>query len=520
MKKSALFCFRGILVLLFVLASGSLCVRAEERADSFTATKIGDTVLTYGDDMRYSTRLYMFADEDSCAPCAQMLSDITHAVANRKDVQTIVFLRARGEAAAEHFREEYGLSFPVVFDAAMAYRKLYRVVRSPVLLLTDRRGVVTFIGNPGAAWSIPALLQALENRQNNKSTGESLTRVSQKVVHHSDGTPIDNWHAQFGTRVRGRDEFVIWDFMSKILLWVNGQGKILKYHYISEFPENHGMTVPRPIFFAGEASPDRIPFLNLNFIDITATMYNVHRNSFTLERLWDVPPPDSLHINPTAAFRLSDTTFLIPYLYSDRSVLRRYPDTYAAVIVDSAGKITSTIGRFEAYNVSRYVVNYLMQSFCTDDKGNIYMTETFSDTIRVYNPAGRHIRNIACDYDSTLWYYAWREDFEVLYEDSPVEEIMKPSDIITKVAGNNGLFYDVPGQQVYVVYQRKVITPSGNTWYRFFLHRPVEGGKKVRRDLALPGDAKPIHVENGLVYCTENLDGVLNITVYKIPDWL
>lgn len=520
MKKFPCSYFRlGLVGALFVLCTLSL--RADDQMSLYTTNVIGDTVLTYGDDNRYTARLYAFVDGDSCSTCMQALASIARVLSERKDVQIVLFMRARNEAAIERFRKNYNWNFPIVYDVATAYKQVYDIIRYPLCILTDRAGVITLIGVPGKPeFNLKACEHALAGMRKNGDRGDGLTRVQQWVVMAGDTAPIRNWITQFGTHVRGKDEFILWNFFSKELLWVNGRGKILKQVLLTEFPEDHSSTIPRPIFFAGEAAPNCIPFLNLNFVDITATMYNVHFDADTLERLWDIPPPDSLHSPATTAFRLSDTSFLIGYMYSDRAAVRQNPNVYTARIVNTRGEITGVLGRYESYNQSRYVMSYFMQSFCGDGEGNVYMIESLADTIRVYNQTGVLLRSIACEYDSTLWNYRWQDGFLPLHEESPVEELMKPSDSITKVAGVNGLFYDLSGQRVYVVYQRKIVTPAGNTSYRFFLHRPGLEHKVIRRDLALPGDAKPIHIENGLLYCTETIDGVLNLVIYTIPDWL
>lgn len=517
---SKIFCSACVL-LISLLWLGNPFLQADNGTDAYTTHTVGDTVFTYGEDNRYAARLYAFIDADSCGTCIQDLSNIAHVLSAKKDVQIVLFVQSQKEFATEQFRTKYNWNFPLVHDVATAYRKLYNITRSPLCLLTDGAGVITFIGIPGTSTFTPQAIEAtLERAKKVRPFAESLTRLQKNVVVYADGTPVRNWITQFGTHMRGKDEFVLWNFFTKELLWIDGQGKILKSVSLTEFPENHGSTIPRPIFFAGEAAPDRIPFLNLNAVDMTATMYNVRFDTDTLERLWDIPLPDSVHNSATTAFRLSDTSFLLGALYSDRAVLEENPHVPTATIVNSAGEITGTLGKYETYNKSLYIMNYFMQSFCLDDRGNIYMTESLSDTIRVYNPAGELFRSIACEYDSTLWHYGWRDDFMVLDEESPLEDVMKPSDTITKVAGVNGLFYDTVEQEVYVVYQRKTVTRAGNTSYRFFVHRPGRGGKAIRRDLALPGDAKPIYVSNGRLYCTETIDGAMNLTVYALPDWL
>lgn len=521
MKKLLFSTFRLCLFLGALFVVCTLPLRADDSMRWYTTNTIGDTVLTYGDDNRYTARLYAFVDGDSCSMYMQALSDITRVLLERHDVQIVLFMRVRHEAAIERFRKEYNWNFPIVHDVATAYKQAYNIVRYPVCILTDGAGVIAFVGVPGKPeFNLKACEHALAGIKKHDDSGDSLTRLQQWVVKSGGVTPIRNWIAQFGTHVQGKDEFILWSFFSKEFLWIDGRGNILKKTVLTEFPENHGSTIPRPIFFAGEAAPNYIPFLNLNFVDITATMYNVHRNADTLERLWDIPPPDSLHSPATTAFRLSDTSFLIGYMYSDRAAVRQNPDVYTARIVNTRGEITGTLGRYESYNQSRYVMSYFMQSFCRDGAGNVYMIESLADTIRVYNQTGVLLRSIACEYDSTLWHYRWQEDFLPLHEESPVEELMKPSDRITKVAGVNGLFYDLSGQRVYVVYQRKIVTPAGNTSYRFFLHRPGLERKAIRRDLALPGDAKPFYIENGRLYCTETIDGVLNLVIYAVPDWL
>lgn len=492
---------------------------AQSNLAFYTGNEVGDTVVTYGDDNRYTARFYAFVDESSCFTCMQTLSNIAGKLAERQDIQIVLFMRTRNESSIERFRREYDWQLPVVHDVATAYRRLYNIVQYPVCLLTDVGGVIRYIDIPGkSTFSIEALDEALEQIAGEQKRGDgSLRRISSHPLRYRDGEVPGGWSGRSGMYIASRDDFLFWNADLNEFYVLDRRGRVVKHVDMSRF-EMYNITLPVPV--KGRIGPERIPFVSVNHhIPPPVTVYEVDLESERLRQLFDSPLPDSAHYPCEKVLQLNDTTFLLGHRYSNSAAVALYPDLFTSRIMNSSGRVIGTRGRYEDYVRTLPVQKFFAQAFCLDEAGNIFEHSTLGDTIRLYDRSGTLLRSIACSYDSTYWNYGWRGSFARLWDGAPVEEYKKLADSLTLVAGIDGLLYDTEKRQIYVVYRRKLVSPAGLAADRYYLHHPEQEGfvKSGQRDLALPGDAKPVHISSGILYCMETVDGVMSLTTYTVP---
>lgn len=516
--------FAPFILVLFLSFASSHCLQADEKLSYYTIRKIGDTVETYGDGS-YKGRFYAFTDEVSCYTCMQSLANIARQLAKSGDIQIILFMKVRNESSIERFKKDFKWDAAVVYDPAFAYHKLYGIKNGPICMLTNAAGKVVFIDTPGkASFDVKALNTALQSLDS--ADGNIVPQSDSLLVHRyplklRDGTLVGTWRTYWETYIPERNEFFFWDVVGRTALLVDSSGIVNKKMSLDELPKHHGSTRAQPLMVTGRIGNNSIPFINLN-PDFTSTMYRWDFDTERIERLWDVFLPDSLVYNScSTGLQMSDTTFLCGYWYVEQQSVVDNPKLAPMVIVDQHGKAISQLGVYEKEHRSlSHLHSFTRFSCCLDNIGNIYIVDSFSDTIRVYDQLGSFRRNVVCHYDSAFWNYDWREPFARLHKESPVEELMAISENnFVSITNNRGLLYDTVKQKIYVVYERRNML-NGVLQRSFFLHCPDEHRTGSRRDLALPGNAKPFHVQNGLIYCVEIINGITNLSVYTIPDWL
>lgn len=515
-----------------LLFSLFLCIVSQSTATDdisyYTSHRVGDTVITYGDDTRYTARFYAFVDEISCYTCMQTLANIAKQLAKAEEIQIVLFMKTRNTAVIERFTKDFEWKLPVVHDIATAYHQLYGVQNGPLCMLTDAKGVIYFMDIPGkATFDVDALNKALvdidtASNTTNRDTTNQLEVVERFPLLLKDGTPLREWRAYLGTYIAGRDNFFLWDVFTHETVLIDRRGVVLFKRILGKLPkEDHGARSLVPIFLGGQIDGESIPFINLNW-DFTSTLYRLHFDSNTLERMWDIPVDTTMHYASNRGLQLSDTSFLFAYDYRDGESMLDNSTLYKTRVVNAQGKPTTAFGRYEPYHQTiECIRSFALQSYCLGVDGSIYMAENFSDTIRVYSQTGALLRQIACAYDSAYWDHAWQKRLLPLRTDSPVDELEKVIDEkFVCIAERDGLLYDDEKRELYVVYQNRHTAPTGGLVYRFFLHRPEKIKKTIQHDLPLPEDCKPIYINNGLMYCIEVIRGISNLTVYKIPEWL
>src|SRR5690606_7957779 len=79
-------------------------LQARDTVHSYTAYAPGDTVIPYGDNNRYTVRLYAFIDDTFCDTCMQALAAVANAVSEQAEVQVVLFVRTQSKVLAERVR--------------------------------------------------------------------------------------------------------------------------------------------------------------------------------------------------------------------------------------------------------------------------------------------------------------------------------------------------------------------------------------------------------------------------------
>jgi hypothetical protein len=501
-------------------AIDATALRAQDAISFYTTFTVGDTVLTYGDDNRYTARLYAFVDETSCFTCMQTMSNIAHRLSKRNDIQIVLFMRTRNVSSIERFQNEYDWPFPIVHDAATAYKQLYKVLHYPVCFLTDVAGVIQFIDVPGkATFNLGAFEKTLAAMSKKNISSAPVRRVHAYPVKLGDSTVPGGWTMRTGQYVASRDNFLFWNFDLNEFYLVDRRGKVVKHVDMSQF-EKYNITAAIPV--RGRVGPKSIAIANVNYhMPPPASVYAVDLETEEIRQLFNSPVPDSAHFASEKVLQVDDTTFWMGNRYTNSAVVAVYPNLFTSRVISSSGKVLGTRGRYEQYVRTLPVQKFFSQAYGLDNAGNVYELTTFGDTIYMYDRAGTVRRTLYCDYDSTLWNYGWRASFARVGEGARVEEYKKLSDSLVAIP-SDGLLYDTETAQLYAVYRSKRVSSSGAAGDRYCIHHPAQPGftKTLRRDVALPDNVKPIHIEKGLVYCMETVDGVMNLTVYDMPDWL
>lgn len=84
-----------------------------------------------------------------CGPCKETLPAAERVHKSHDEVVFVGVSLDESRAAAERMVQQYGLSFPVVYDASRTFAGKFRVSEMPRTFVTDRQGIVRWVGGPG-----------------------------------------------------------------------------------------------------------------------------------------------------------------------------------------------------------------------------------------------------------------------------------------------------------------------------------------------------------------------------------
>jgi thiol-disulfide isomerase/thioredoxin len=84
-----------------------------------------------------------------CQPCKETLPAAQHVHDNHDDVAFVGVSLDESRSAAEELVAKYKITFPVVYDAARIYQGKFRVNEMPRTFVTDKQGIVRWVGGEG-----------------------------------------------------------------------------------------------------------------------------------------------------------------------------------------------------------------------------------------------------------------------------------------------------------------------------------------------------------------------------------
>jgi thiol-disulfide isomerase/thioredoxin len=84
-----------------------------------------------------------------CAPCKETLPATERVHKSHDDVAFIGVSLDESRDAAGRVVSQYGISFPVVYDASRVFQGKFRVSEMPRTFVADKQGIVRWIGGPG-----------------------------------------------------------------------------------------------------------------------------------------------------------------------------------------------------------------------------------------------------------------------------------------------------------------------------------------------------------------------------------
>ncbi|HEY0092296.1 MAG TPA: hypothetical protein VGB43_07415, partial [Flavobacterium sp.] len=395
---------------------------------------------------------------------------------------------------------------------ATAYQQLYGVKQFPLAILTDAGGKIYHIGVPGKTYfGIQQMKEAVAEIKKGslkKSELVGLKEIGALKIESQDGTPLSSLTLRMAEYFPKDNSYLLWNHKEKEAMLISEKGRITKTAKLGRFAPLY-----IPLLYSATTDISRIPFHDYGF-DNKHTFYLADVLNDTL---WKIDELASNEINSPGVenIRINDSLVAIRlrYTVSNDSEITRQRRTYR--IYNLNNRTYKDVGQYDDI-INRYPLSHhTWFSYCIDENQNIYQLQSFSDSIRIYNYSGEPIRTIACTFDSAYYNYKWKEYFAPLQENSPQGEFTQFTDSLTHVAGSQGLLYDREQKTIYVIYYKKKYSSSGNLYLKNYIHIPESKAFK-NRDIELPYDAKPFHVIDGIVYCTETRNGNLYITQYKL----
>lgn len=138
--------FWSILFLLFVLPGCGTKIEVGKPAPDFTVTDLQDKPVKLSDYRGKLVFLHFWADW--CSECRAEFPRIEHAyeaLKNDSEIAIISVNAGQSKYHVEDFKEEFGLTFPMLVDEYAKSAKLYQVEGIPTTFVIDPNGKIADI---------------------------------------------------------------------------------------------------------------------------------------------------------------------------------------------------------------------------------------------------------------------------------------------------------------------------------------------------------------------------------------
>jgi hypothetical protein len=483
--------------------------------DYYSNIKEGDKIRVYGIE-RYDARFYAFADENSCFTCIKSLKNIVAGLKflNQK-TQFILFYSTDSYFQLEKIKDELGSSFLIVHDIASAYKELYKVKNYPFIILSDYYGNVVYTGVPGSSslFSSDELLDKIKKIPvNPKINNNFLEEITDSIIRNDRDTLCD-----FGlgmvSYINNCGVFLMNNHEQKKIIVVDTNGLIIKRINL----KNRIKNLNTPIISSNLIRYDSIPFVNLTY-DTKVILYMLNLNNDSISYSYNLNDVENFY--PWYVITcFNGSLIMVGSCY--KGFFKESENRNSSLLLDLKTNRIKPFGKFAQINYDYNLFRFYHSGYCVDKDFNIYEAQSLSDTIFVYDSNLKPINNIYCNFDSTYWWFDWKKYFKNINADSPVQESMKLADSITKIAETNGLLYDFASEKIYVIYQKYLQNSTGSKYVQYYLNSPKDRNANPKtKDILLPKGCKPFYIYNSILYCIEEINGVMHFKKYKIKSFL
>jgi len=481
---------------------------SHETDQYYTNLKENDTIVVYG-YRQHDVHSYFFIDEISCFTCVQSVKNVLALIKKNTKYNVVFFIRASSKQSYENIVKLYNIDKEMaVHDIVGAYQKLYGIKQFPVMMMTNRDGIIQYIGIPGKTSFDSEKINVVLQKSTIPSLKSSIQpSIKQKIVVSSNNYPLKKDHIVTCTYSIKDDKLYLWKFNSHNLYVIQMNGKVEQSFSMDDDYSSLFSGTNVPVLGNGNIHGKNIPFSILNMSGHSTLMsFNTETKKFseiTVLHQDDYTYP----FFPITV--INDSIYVSALRYKEKGFPQTWNVTPSFRVIENG--IAKKYGTLDEIVIQYPISRFYHQATATDTAGNIIELENFSEKVRIYNTRGELLYSIKCSFSPKYWNYKWKDYFSQLNVDSPVQSFMNLQDSVTKIAESDGILVDQSTGKLAVVYQKNAINSSNNRYVRYFVHFPAS----TLNDIALPNDAKPFRYHKGIIYCIESENEDLYITSYQ-----
>jgi hypothetical protein len=464
----------------------------------YTDLKLGNNINTVGNE-NFDCRLYFFVDESTCFTCMGSLNAITSNCAKIAHTQSILFVKSSGQDRIDGLKDKYKLEMPIIHDIASAYQNFYKVKNYPLMILTDKKGKIYYLGVPGHAslFNIELLLSEvkkikdLNSKANNNSVIEIVSMVNLSTTDNLLG---DLYFIKYFDSTKS---YIAFNHSKGIVLKLDSIGTIIDSCSLNSLAGD--FPIGMAYMSLGNIREDFIPFVQISQ-NAKIDLFYINlltRTKFHICELkdvdWAIPYFNSLAIN--------DSLVLVSLKPREQFINASENIFPSIAFINPKKRDIKYYGHYDS-NIQRLKIsNYYSQPLQVDKNNLIYEMQSPSDTIHRLLANGDELEPIKCSFDENSFNKNWKSLFDTLELTSNLESKKSISQFITSLHSLYGVLIDETTEDIYVCYDKKEKNSSGNIMRSYYLS--IINRSKYNKDIPIPNYGVPFYIGNGIVFCIE-----------------
>lgn len=462
------------------------------------------STITLGD----GPHVVCFASESSCFICMENLEEMQRTLASRACISMSLVLATSDVGLGARLRATYEWQFPVIADPYGAMHTGFGVHHGPYFYVTDRTQTIVAMGPIGSSENDWAEFKRVIDTLcvSNHTQAMPLKLVREIPVSCNREIKSVTLQRQMQTFDRGRSHVISLPALNVLVLVSNDSCRMAG---TSQELLTCRMSMPMVI-------PSSVLDTTAYVVDVPteegtvvlARIGRVHRSSHsdTIRpqreglRAWlfSAASRDARYVATTLKQEQSDSEVEA----SNPTVALRSAPLYYHDRIDYIGRCDSIFSRFR-------LDGYYWQCVAFENDTSLVFLQNLSDTLYRYNLISQKTTTNPISFDTTTWLTGWRR-YARMKSDTTTLEHQKSLGAHSSTL--HGVYVDEQRGGVYVAYLN---VDHYGAHPEFMLHGPVGSATCTTR--AMPGQAMPHAVYDGIVYATNVVNGQLTIQMYELP---
>ncbi len=482
-------------------------VRAQYDTAHYSMYRVGQrlpSTITLGD----GPHVVCFASESSCFVCMENLEEMQRTLAPRACISMSLVLATTDVGLADRLRATYAWQFPVIADPYGAMHAGFGVQHGPFFYVTDRTQMIVAMGPIGSSESDWAAFKRVIDTLcvSNQTQAVSLNLIREIPVSCSREIKSVTLQRQMQTFDRGRSHAISLP-ASNLLVVVSSDSCRIAGTSQDVLPHRMSMpmVVPSSVLDTTAYVVDvpteegAVVLARIGGMDRAVRSDTIRPQREGLRAwLFSAASRGAHHVATTLKPEQNESGSDVPI----PAIALRSAPSHCDDRTDYIGRRDSIFSRYR-------LDGYYWQCMAFEHDTSMVFLQNLSDTLYRYNLVTQKISANPIMFDTTTWLTDWRR-YARLHGDTTTLEYQKSLGAYSSTL--HGLYVDEQRGGVYVAYLN---VDHYGAHPEFMLHGPVGTAKCTTR--AMPQQAMPHAVYDGIVYATSVVNGQLTIQMYELP---